>query len=86
MRRLDAGLQAHGYALGGCEGYVGDLVGVVAADEGEEGDDDVRSEYELHKDYSPSAVRDSLYDCVYGCPGMSLAFESLRREGQAHAA
>jgi hypothetical protein len=73
LRCRDAGFQTHGYALGGRERYVGNLVGVVAADEGEEGDDDVRGEYELHEDYGPCAVWDGLDDGVYGCPGVLLA-------------
>jgi hypothetical protein len=68
LRHRGTGFQAHGHALGGCQSDVCDLVGVVAAYEREERNDDICSEHELDEDYSPTTVWHGLYDGVYGSP------------------
>jgi hypothetical protein len=55
-RGNDVGSQAHRGALRGCEGDVGNVVGIVAADEGEKGDDHVGNEDEADQQDAPVAV------------------------------
>lgn len=65
----------------GRERDVGDVVGVVAADEREEGDADVDDEDESDEYNSPIAAWDCLDDCVNGSPGEHVSL-SVAAGGQ----
>lgn len=67
--RSNGSLEAHGSALGGGEGDVGHVVGVVAADEGEQVEGDVCGEQEADGKGDVGAVRDQGDDSVDGGTG-----------------
>lgn len=73
---MDVGLEAHGRALRGRKRYVGDVVGVVAADEGEEGDDYVGGEDEADKHYGPCTEGHCSGQGMDRSPGVVLAVAS----------
>lgn len=63
-RRTHIGLEAHRDALRRRERYVDDVIRVVAADQGQEGDDDVRREDEADGEYGPCTIGYSFYNGI----------------------
>lgn len=79
LGRRDAGLEPHGGALRGREGDVGDVVWVVAAEQGQEGDGNVDGEEQADGDDAPFAVRGVSYE---GGDGGAVSRVSVRVQGQ----
>lgn len=64
--------EAHRGALRGSKRYVGDVIGVVTADEWEEGNDDIGCEDDSDGEYGPCTEGHRFYDCVDGGTGGML--------------
>lgn len=64
--------EAHRGALRGSKRYVGDIIGVVAADEWEKGNDDIGGEDDPDGEYGPCTEGHCFYDSVDGSTGDML--------------